>query len=218
MSEDRPIRVLIVDDHAVVRNGLRFFLLAFDRMQPVGEAASGEECLEICLGLQPDVVLMDLMMPGMGGVAAIRELRTRCPTVQVIALTSFTDEQTVQAALKAGAISYLLKTVAAEELAQAIEAAHAGRSVLAPEATQALVRSITEQRQPGYDLTVREREVLGLIVDGLSNQEIAARLVIGLSTVKFHVSSILSKLGVTSRAEAVSVALQNQIIVRASHH
>ncbi len=210
MTETPHIRVLIADDHAVVRNGLRFFLLAYDNLEPIGEASSGEECVALCGELKPDVVLMDLMMPGIGGVAAIREIRQRYPDTQVIALTSFVDDRTVQAALKAGAISYLLKNVSAEDLVGAILAARAGRATLAPEATQALVQAITDPPSPGYDLTAREKEVLKLMIEGLNNHEIASRLVIGLSTVKFHVSSILSKLNVASRAEAVAVALQRR--------
>ena len=212
MNEMKHIRVLIADDHAVVRNGLRFFLLAYDDLEPVGEAASGEDCITLCGQLRPDVVLMDLMMPGIGGVAAIRAIHQQYPATQVIALTSFVDDQTVQAALKAGAISYLLKNVSAEELVEAIQAAHRGHATLAPEATQALVHSISDPPAPGYDLTAREKEVLHLMIDGLNNQEIGTRLVIGLSTVKFHVSSILSKLGVSSRAEAVAVALQRRLL------
>ncbi|HZY40928.1 MAG TPA: response regulator transcription factor [Anaerolineae bacterium] len=211
MNETTHIRVLIADDHAVVRNGLRFFLLAYDNLEPVGEASSGEDCVTLCGQLRPDVVLMDLMMPGIGGVAAIRAIRQQYPNTHVIALTSFVDDQTVQAALKAGAISYLLKNVSADELADAIQAAYSGRATLAPEATQALVHSITETPAPGYDLTPREKEVLNLMIGGLNNQEIGMRLVIGLSTVKFHVSGILSKLGVASRAEAVAVALQRRL-------
>lgn len=211
MNETTHIRVLIADDHAVVRNGLRFFLLAYDNLEPVGEASSGEDCVTLCGQLRPDVVLMDLMMPGIGGVAAIRAIRQQYPNTHVIALTSFVDDQTVQAALKAGAISYLLKNVSADELADAIQAAYSGRATLAPEATQALVHSITATPAPGYDLTPREKEVLNLMIGGLNNQEIGTRLVIGLSTVKFHVSGILSKLGVASRAEAVAVALQRRL-------
>ncbi len=213
MTDMPQIRVLIADDHAVVRNGLRFFLLAYDNLAPIGEASSGEECVTLCGELKPDVVLMDLMMPGIGGVAAIREIRQRYPDTQVIALTSFVDDRTVQAALKAGAISYLLKNVSAEDLVGAIQAARVGRATLAPEATQALVQAITDPPSPGYDLTAREKEVLKLMIEGLNNHEIASRLVIGLSTVKFHVSSILSKLNVASRAEAVAVALQRRLLL-----
>ena len=212
MSKPPHIRVLIADDHAVVRNGLRFFLLAYDHLEPVGEASSGEECVALCGELHPDVVLMDLMMPGIGGVAATREIRQQYPRTQVIALTSFVDDQTVQAALKAGAIGYLLKNVSAEELVGAIQAAQAGRATLAPEATQALVQAVMDPTSPGYDLTAREKEVLQLMIEGLNNHEIGLRLVIGLSTVKFHVSSILSKLSAASRAEAVAIALQRHLL------
>lgn len=212
MNDIPHIRVLIADDHAVVRKGLRFFLLAYDTLDPVGEASSGEECVTLCGELHPDVVLMDLMMPGIGGVAAIREIRRRYPAIQVIALTSFVDDQTVQAALKAGAISYLLKNVSADELIEAIQAARMGQAVLAPEATQALVQSITDQPPPGLELTAREREVLQLMIAGLNNHEIATNLVIGLSTVKFHVSSVLSKLNASSRTEAVAIALKRHLL------
>ena len=212
MTDAHRIRVLIVDDHAVVRNGLRFFLLAFEHLELIGEAANGEDSLEVAALLRPDVILMDLMMPGMGGVAAIRSIRQKFPAIQIIALTSFADDQTVQAALKAGAISYLLKNVSAQELADAIQAAYNGRATLAPEATQALVRAISDTPAPGFDLTPREKEVLKLMIEGLNNHEIAERLVIGLSTVKFHVSSVLSKLGAGSRAEAVAVALQSHLL------
>lgn len=211
MSRETPTRVLVVDDHAVVRGGLRLFLLAFDDLDLVGEANSGERALALCADLQPDVVLMDLVMPGMGGVEAIRLLRQRHPQVQVIALTSFPEDELVQAALRAGAISYLLKTISAGELAAAIRAAAAGQATLAPEATQALLR----QAGPppvGHDLTERERQVLVLLVQGLSNAEIAAQLVVSESTAKFHVSNILSKLQAGSRAEAVAVALQSGLV------
>jgi NarL family two-component system response regulator LiaR len=212
MSETKPIRVLLVDDHAVVRSGLAAFLLAFDDLELVGEAGSGEEAVRLCEQLQPDVVLMDLVMPGMDGAAATRAIRERCPQIQVIALTSFKEKELVQGALEAGAIGYLLKNVSADELADAIQAVHAGRPTLAPEAAQALIQTTTQPPGPGYNLTEREREVLALMVEGLSNPEIAERLIVGRSTVKFHVSNILSKLGVTSRTEAVSLALQHHLV------
>jgi NarL family two-component system response regulator LiaR len=162
--------------------------------------------------VQPDVVLMDLVMPGMDGAAATRAIRERCPQVQVIALTSFKEDELVQGALQAGAISYLLKNVSADELADAIRAAHAGRPTLAPEAAQALVQAASHPPPPGHDLTPREREVLALMVEGLSNPQIAERLVVSRSTVKFHVSSILSKLGVDGRTEAVALAVQNHLV------
>jgi NarL family two-component system response regulator LiaR len=196
----------------MVRRGLATFLRAFDDLELAGEAADGDEAVRRCAEAQPDVVLMDLMMPGLDGVAATRVIRERFPTVRVLALTSFQDEGLVQRALQAGAIGYLLKNVSADDLASAIRAAHAGRPTLAPEATQALVQAAAHPPVPGQDLTPREREVLALMVQGLSNTAIAARLVVSPSTAKAHVSSILSKLGVTSRTEAVALAMQHHLV------
>jgi two-component system, NarL family, response regulator LiaR len=212
MSETNPIRVLIVDDHSLVRTGLKLFVMAFDDLELVGEAAGGEEAIRICCQLQPDVVLMDLAMPGIGGAAATRAIREQCPQVRVIALTNFQDVEMVQKALQAGAIGYLLKNVTADELATAIRAARAGRPTLAPEATQALIQATTRTEPQAYDLTPREREVLEWMAKGLNNTEIAGRLIISPVTVKFHVSNVLSKLGVTSRTEAVALAIQRGLI------
>jgi NarL family two-component system response regulator LiaR len=210
-STDR-IRILITDDHALVRTGLRYFLLTSDDLELVGEAASGEEALQQCAQLQPDVVLMDLIMPNMNGIAAIRTIRARWPHIQIITLTNFQEAGLVQEALQAGAVGYLLKNVTGDELTNAIRAAYAGRPTLAPEAAQALIQVATQSPAPGTDLTAREREVLALMVKGLSNPEMAERLMVSLSTVKFHISSIYSKLDVTSRAEAVAVACQYQLV------
>ena len=207
-----PTRVMIVDDHAMVRSGLAAFLSVADDCVLVGEAESGAQALRLCAEVQPDVVLMDLIMPGMNGVATTRAVRERFPTVQVIALTSFPEDRLIQEVLEAGALSYLLKNVSADELARAIRAARQGQSTLAPEAAQALIARVTQPRTPGHDLSARERQVLALMVQGLNNPEIAERLVVGRSTVKFHVSSILGKLGVQSRTEAVVLAVQHGLV------
>ncbi|MBN1581733.1 MAG: response regulator transcription factor [Anaerolineae bacterium] len=211
MTESEAIRVIIVDDHTVVRGGLRFFLLTVDDIELVAEAASGEEALRLCDEAKPDVVLMDLAMPGMDGVETTRILCERHPEIRVIALTSFQDGDLVQKALQAGAISYLLKDVPIDDLAKAIRAARAGRSTLAPEAAQALVQATMQQPVPGDELTERQKEVLALIVDGLGNSQIASRLVISVATVRYHVSIILSKLGATNRAEAAALAVKYKL-------
>ena len=212
MTPSQPIRVMLVDDHTMVRRGLATFLKVFDDLELAGEAASGDAAIQLCARILPDVVLMDMLMPDMDGATATRVIRQQFPKVQVIALTSFKDEGLVQNALQAGAIGYLLKDVSADELAQAIRAAHAGRATLAPEAAQALVHAATQPPAPGHDLTERERAVLALMVEGLNNTEIAERLVVSPSTIKSHVSNILSKLGVTSRTEAVALAVRHRLI------
>jgi two-component system, NarL family, response regulator LiaR len=212
MSEGHPIRVMVVDDHAVVRSGLKAFLMVYDDLELVGEASSGLEALQVVERVQPEVILMDLLMPDMDGAAVTREIRHRWKNIQVVALTSFRDDDLVKSVLQAGAIGYLLKNVTAEELSDAIRSAYAGRPVLSPEAAQVLIHASLHSEKQKYDLTEREREVLSLLVKGLSNNDIADRLVVSRSTVKFHVSSILSKLGVSSRTEAVALALSNKII------
>lgn len=213
-SDARPIRVLLVDDHAVVRSGLGSFLAAYDDLELVGEAAHGEEALRLCALRRPDVVIMDLVMPVMDGAEATRAIRERHPEVQVVALTSFKEEELVQRALAAGAIGYLLKSVSADALAEAVRAARDGRPTLAPEAARALIDRATRRprRRLGDDLTPREREVLAQMTAGRTNTEIAEHFVLSRSTVKFHVSNILSKLGASSRTEAVAQALQNDLV------
>jgi NarL family two-component system response regulator LiaR len=208
----QPIRVMLVDDHTMVRRGLATFLKAFDDLELAGEAESGEAALQVCAQVLPDVILMDMVMPDMDGAAATRLIRQQYPQVQVIALTSFKEGDLVKHALSAGAIGYLLKDVSADELAGAIRAAHAGRATLSPEAAQALVETANQPPAPGLDLTEREREVLALMVEGLNNTQIAGRLSISSSTIKSHVSNILSKLGVASRTEAVTLALRSRMV------
>jgi NarL family two-component system response regulator LiaR len=211
-SPSQPIRVMLVDDHTMVRRGLVTFLKVFDDLELAGEAESGEAAIKLCAEILPDVILMDMVMPDMDGAAATRAIRQQFPQVQVIALTSFKQGDLVKNALEAGAIGYLLKDVSADELAHAIRAAHAGRATLSPEAAQTLVETANLPPRPGLDLTDRELEVLSLMVEGLNNTQIAGRLTVSSSTIKSHVSNILSKLGVASRTEAVTLALRSHLI------
>ena len=205
------IRVMVVDDHAVVRSGLSTFLSVIPDLELVGEAAGGDEAVVRCGLLKPDVILMDLMMPGMNGVTATQVIRQKFPHVHVIALTSFEEDTLVEDALRAGATAYLMKTVTAQELAAAIRAAHQGKMTLSPEAAEALVRAKTQSEEFSA-LTEREQDVLKLMVDGMDNAEIAAHLVVSLSTVKYHISNILSKLGVDNRVAAVTTAIHKNLV------
>ena len=212
MNPSSTIQVLLVDDHNVVRSGLATFLKAYDDLELVGEAKNGDEAVKFCHHHQPDVILMDLMMPVMDGISATRAILADYPEIKVIAMTSFDEANLVNEVLGAGAMSYLLKNITADELIRAIRDAVSGRSTLSPEAAQVLIDSTRRTKLPTYDLTEREMEVLHLVVQGHSNQQIAHAMVITVATVKAHVSSILAKLRVSSRAEAIAYAIKQRIV------
>jgi DNA-binding NarL/FixJ family response regulator len=206
-DETMPIRILLVDDHAVVRQGLKMFLGLDPDLEVVGEAENGEEALRLTRELQPDVVLMDLLMPVMDGITAIASIRRDFPDTEVIALTSVLEDEAVMKAMRAGAIGYLLKDTHAEELRWAIKAAAAGQVQLSPQAAARLMREVRAPESP-EKLTERETDVLRLLALGRANKEIALELNIGEKTVKTHVSSILRKLDVPSRTQAALYAVR----------
>jgi len=205
------IRVLVVDDHGVVREGLRTFLLLQDGIEVVGEATDGSEAVAAAAQLEPDVVLMDLVMPVLDGVEAMRRIRESRPQTRVIVLTSFTDDDKLLAAVRAGAAGYLLKTAPPQEVVRAIRAAHAGDAVLDPSAAGRLLEALAGPREP-QPLTPREREVLRLLSRGMTNKRIAGELGVSEKTVKTHVGRILSKLGVTDRTQAALYAVRAGLI------
>jgi len=212
MNTSQTIRVMLVDDHNVVRSGLATFLRAYDDLELVGEARNGVEAVNLCHRDKPDVILMDLMMPEMDGIAATRAILADYPDIKIIAMTSFEEEELVHGVLAAGAISYLLKNVTSDELAAAIRAASLGQSTLSPEAARVLVQATRPTEQPWLDLTEREVQVLNLVVQGQSNRQIADAMFISVATVKAHISNILSKLQVSSRAEASAYAIKHKIV------
>jgi NarL family two-component system response regulator LiaR len=212
MADLARIRVMIVDDHAVVRSGIEYALLTQEDIVLVASLESGEQAVQQCCEFLPDVVLMDMMMPGMDGAEATAALLTQCPQARVLILTSFREGQTVQQGLEAGAIGYLLKDVGMDELGKAIRSAAAGRGTLAPDAARALAEAATQPPKLGTDLTDRELEVLVLVAAGKSNVEIAEDLSVSVSTARFHVSTILSKLGATNRAEAAALAVKHGLV------
>ena len=211
VDQQGEIRVLVVDDHDMVRRGLAAYFNTHPDIKLVGEASDGQEALEVCQSQRPDVVLMDLIMPGIGGIEATRRIRELYPDTQVIALSSYQDKDLVQKAIQVGAISYLLKNVSGDDLAEAVRSANAGQGTLAPEVTRDFIMS-TREPKLGDDLTPREREVLALIVEGLTNPEIAKRLSISRATATAHVSHILSKLGVSNRQEAIVLAIRGKLV------
>jgi NarL family two-component system response regulator LiaR len=212
MDTLQKIQVMLVDDHTVVRSGLATFLRAYEDLELVGEAKNGLEALALCRQKKPDVILMDLMMPEMDGIAATRAILEECPDIKIIAMTSFEDEQLVHGVLAAGAISYLLKNVTADELAKAIRDAISGRSTLSPEAAHVLVQATRVPQHSLFELTEREQEVLHLVVQGHSNQQIADLLIVSVATVKAHLGNIFSKLQVSSRAEVINFAIKHKLV------
>lgn len=209
-----PIRVLIVDDHGVVREGLRAFLELQDGIEVVAEASDGDEAVEEAARVRPDVILMDLVMPGLDGVGAMRELRERVPGARVIVLTSFLDDDKLLPALRLGAAGYLLKQAQPQELARAVRAAHAGEAMIDPVVAARLVETLAAEggREPLDRLTPREREVLVLIGRGFPNKRIAGELQLSEKTVKTHVGHVLAKLGVSDRTQAAVVAVRAGLV------
>ena len=212
MDNCKPIKVIIVDDHLMVRDGLKVFLSVHEDIEVVADAGNGRKALELCRQLYPDVVLMDIVMPEMDGPTATALLQEQCPEVQVIALTTFVEEELVQKAIQAGAISYLLKDVHPDRLAQAIRDACIGKGTIDASAAQALVLNKGSSTSSENSLTERELEVLRLLAQGILNKEIAQTLNISLGTVRFHTSNIYKKLGVSNRTEAARLALERRLI------
>ena len=213
-----PITILVVDDHAVVREGLRAFLGLQDGFEIVGEAGDGDEALEQAEQLDPDVILMDLVMPGRDGVSAMQMLNQRASRSRVIVLTSFLEDDRLLPALEAGAAGYLLKNSQPAELARAVRAAHAGEAIIDPSVAARLVHALSKRpAAPAFDdLTTRERDVLALIAQGRSNKRIALELGISEKTVKTHVGHVLAKLDVTDRTQAAVLAVQAGLVKRGS--
>ncbi len=215
-----PITVLIVDDHAMVRRGVRAFLETLPDIQVIGEAACGQEAVAAVAELAPDVVLLDLVMPGMDGIEATRQIKRGNPRTQVIVLTSYYDDEFIFPAIRAGALSYLLKDASPDELAEAVRRAARGEAVLHPRVAARLVKELSgapaDRSNPFQELTARELEVLRLVADGLSNQEIASTLVISEKTVKSHLTSILSKLHLSDRTQAAVLAWREGIVRKQS--
>lgn len=206
------IKVLIADDHPLVRHGIKTFLETYDDIYIVGEAENGREAIEICEKHLPDVVLMDVRMPELNGIEATNHILKKRPNIKVIILTSFIDKELIENSLKAGASSYLLKNESGERIVRVIRDAYQGKSNLSSEATQIMISEVRNPLSKRYQLTKREKEILSLMVEGLSNKEIAKRLTLSTSTIQFHITNILSKFGVSKRTEAIYLALKQKLV------
>jgi two-component system, NarL family, response regulator LiaR len=207
-----PIRIAVIDDHMKIHLGIAAAVEAFDDLEVVAHGNSGREALELCAQYNPDIVLMDVIMPDMDGIQATQAIHERFPSIKVVALSSYQDEEGVRAMLQAGAVGYVLKTASIDDLAHTIRAANAGKIVFSPEIAQTLLKPPPSQSEPGFGLTQREREILQLLVQGLNNSEIAAALTISISTAKYHVSSIFTKLKVSNRVEAATLAKDKGLV------
>lgn len=206
------IKVLIADDHPLVRHGIKTFLETQDDIYIVGEAENGREAIEICEKHLPDVVLMDVRMPGLNGIEATNHILKKRPNIKVIILTSFIDKELIENSLKAGASSYLLKNESGERIVRVIRDAYQGKSNLSSEATQIMISEVRNPLSERYQLTKREKEILSIMAEGLSNKEIAKRLTLSTSTIQFHITNILSKFGVSKRTEAIYLALKQKLV------
>jgi two-component system, NarL family, response regulator LiaR len=205
------IKVLIVDDHPLVRKGINILLGVYDDIEVVGEAENGREAIEICEKYNPDIVLMDLIMPEINGIEATRKILENWPSIKVIILTSYIDKKLIEDSLKAGAMGYILKNISGNKMVETIRDANKGKSTLSSEASDFLISNLKNPAVPNYQLTGQEKNILSDLVQGMSNKKIAQKQVLSLSTVKFHVSNIISKLGVSNRSEAISIALKNRL-------
>ena len=212
MKKNKNIRILVVDDHTITRDGLKALLSIYDDLDYAGEASNGEEAIELCKKIRPDVVLMDIEMPLMNGIDAASIIKEENPDIKIIALTSFADKKLVSQAIRAGATSYILKNVSTEIIADSIRDAYAGKSNLSPEATRAMIEEIKEPSPDKFSLTKQEMNILDLVVKGYSNKAIAGKLYISMHTVKFHIGNILSKLGASTRTEAAAIATRNKLV------
>jgi len=213
MTTQTPIRVMIVDDHNLVRDGIKLLLSTYDELEIVALAENGQQAIDFCSQANPDVILMDIVMPGIDGPSATERILQESPEVKIITLTSFLEEDLITRAINAGAVGYILKNVSAPKLVDTIKAAHLGQPTIDGRVAKVLLKASQEPAALGYDLTEREREVLALMVEGKTNKEIAEQLCLSPGTIRAYVSTILSKLGAGNRTEAATLALQNNILI-----